>query len=286
MINENNIENVICPWCGSDEYTKWCDDEAPYFTVQCNDCQIVYVKNRLNENGRIEYYKNYNSEKHQEIVKSSLRDNMYKIEYEFVTEFLEKGNILDVGCGGAFYLDSFDNEKYNKFGVEYGEDGFQVASLKYPNKILKGEFPLLNEIEDDSMDLIIFRGVLEHVINPKDYLLKAKKVLKKSGYIFISATPNLNSLCADLFRNNFNQHIPAEHIIHFSDEHFKSYLKELDFCLASERVFYLETPYSNIYEDTKKIAKAIELKEKGKKINFKSPPWYGNMMTLLFRKEK
>jgi ubiquinone/menaquinone biosynthesis C-methylase UbiE len=135
------------------------------------------------------------------------------------------------------------------------------------------------------MDLIIFRGVLEHVVNPKDYLLKAKRTLKVGGYILITATPNLNSLCADLFRNNFNQHIPAEHIIHFSDEHFKSYLKDNDINLVSERVFYEETPYANIYEDAKKITKAISLKENNQKIDFPSPAWYGNMMTLLFKKE-
>lgn len=285
-MKNNNIEIVKCPWCGSDESTKWCDDVDPYVTVQCNDCDIVFVKNRLNENGRINYYKNYNTEKHQELVKSELRDKMYKIENEFVISFLKEGNILDVGCGGAFFLDSFDNEKFNKNGVEYGDDGFRVASGKYPNKIMQGEFPLLDEIKDNTMDLIIFRGVLEHVVNPKDYLLKAKRTLKEDGYILITATPNLNSLCADLFRNNFNQHIPAEHIILFKDEHFKSFLKENNIKLVSERVFYTETPYANVCEDAKKITKAINLKDNNEEINFESPAWYGNMMTLLFRKEK
>lgn len=283
---ENNIEDTNCPWCKSQKSTKWCEDEAPYLTVQCDDCKIVYIKHRLNENGRINYYKNYNTEKHQELVKSSLREKMYKLENEFVTSFIKKGNILDVGCGGAFFLDSFDDTKYNKYGVEYGEDGFNVANKKYPNKILHGEFPLLDNIKDDTMDLVIFRGVLEHVINPKDYLLKAKRTLRNGGYIFISATPNLNSLCADLFKNNFNQHIPAEHIIHFSDKHFKDFLKEHYINLVSERIFYDDTPYANIYEDSKKIIKAILLKEQGKQIDFKSPAWYGNMMTLLFQKEK
>ena len=283
-MQNKNIEIVSCPWCESNDYQKWCDDVEPYLTVQCNNCNVVYVKNRLNEKGRVEYYKNYNSEKHQEEEKSKLRDSMYRIERDFVQAFLNKGKILDVGCGGAFFLDYFDTDKFDKFGVEYGDDGFNVASKKYPDKILQGEFPLLDEILPNTMDLIIFRGVLEHVINPKDYLLKAKDVLKENGLLLITATPNLNSLCADLFRENFNQHMPAEHIMHFSDQHFKSFLEDEGFNLKSERVFYTETPYANPYEDVKKIAKALEFKEKGKKIDFKSPSWYGNMMTLLFQK--
>lgn len=180
-MQNKNFEIVDCPWCGSNKNTKWCNDIEPFVTVQCNDCDVVYVKNRLNEDGRIKYYKNYNTEKHQELVKSELREKMYQIENEFVTNFIKEGNILDIGCGGAFFLDTFDETQFNKHGVEYGDDGFKVASKKYPNKILQGEFPLLDNIKDNTMDLIIFRGVLEHVINPKDYLLKAKRTLKTGG---------------------------------------------------------------------------------------------------------
>ena len=230
------------------------------------------------------YYKYYNTEKHQESVKSELRNEMYKLDYDFVTNFIDEGSVLDIGCGGGFFLDVFDGSRFDKFGVEYGDDGFNVAYEKYPDKVYQGQFTDLDNIENDSFDLIIFRGVLEHVVNPKDHLMKASQVLKNNGWLFISATPNLNSLCADLFRDKFNQHIPAEHIIHFSDIHFKKYLKDIGFRLASERVFYTETPYANIYEDAKLISKAIELREENKNIEFSSPAWYGNMMTLLFQK--
>ena len=204
----NNIEVIDrCPWCGSINSTKWCKDQKPFLTVECGDCNIVYVKNRLNEKGREEYYKYYNTEKHQELVKSELRDEMYKLEYDFVTNFIDGGNVLDVGCGGGFFLDVFDSSRFDKFGVEYGDDGFNTAYGKYPDKVYQGQFPDLDNIENDSFDLIIFRGVLEHVVNPKDYLMKASQVLKNNGWLFISATPNLNSLCADLFRDKFNQHI-------------------------------------------------------------------------------
>jgi 2-polyprenyl-3-methyl-5-hydroxy-6-metoxy-1,4-benzoquinol methylase len=281
----NNIENVNeCPWCGSKKSFKWCEDKEPFLTVQCNNCNIVYVKRRLNQKGREEFYKNYNTEIHQQAAEKKLREEMYQLENKFITEFIDKGNVLDVGCGGAFFLDTFDSTNFNKYGVEYGDNGFDIASKKYPGKMYQGEFPSLDNIENNYFDLIIFRGVLEHVVNPKDYLTKASNALKDGGWLFISATPNLNSLCADLFRENFNQHFPDEHIIHFGDHHFKNYLKDIDFQFISERIFYTETPYANLYGDAKLVAKAIELIENNKKIDFKSPPWYGNMMTLLFRK--
>ena len=284
-MNMTNIENVKkCPWCGGEGNSKWCSDREPFLSVSCHDCGIVYVKQRLNEKGREEFYKNYNTEMHQAPSEKKLREKMYLLENRFINEFVDNGDILDVGCGGAFFLDTFDDSKFNKHGIEFGSDGFNVASKKYSERIYQGEFPKLDNVKENSFDLVIFRGVLEHVTNPKDYLIKASRVLKKGGYLFISATPNLNSLCADLFRENFNQHLPDEHIIHFGDNHFKDYLPDIGFQFTSERIFYTETPYANLYEDAKLIAKAIDLRENKKEVNFKSPAWYGNMMTLMFRK--
>ena len=46
--------------------------------------------------------------------------------------------------------------------------------------------------------------------------------------------------------------------------------------------FYDKTPYANVAEDINLVAKAIKLRQKGETINFKSPPFYGNMMSLIY----
>jgi len=48
--------------------------------------------------------------------------------------------------------------------------------------------------------------------------------------------------------------------------------------------FYRETQYCDFESDILKVAKAIKLKNKGEDIPFKSPAFYENMMSLIYRK--
>ena len=48
--------------------------------------------------------------------------------------------------------------------------------------------------EKDFFDIIIFRGTIQHLDHPFLYIEKAYKALRKGGYVFYLATPNINSL--------------------------------------------------------------------------------------------
>lgn len=280
----NDFEELQgCPWCGAVSHAGWCFDPPPFHTVQCLECDLVFVKRRLNKAGREKFYLEYNSDKHQ--AGGDLRDlrhAMYLLDAEFVTKYISSGKVLDVGCGGGFFLDVFDDTRFDKYGIEFGLDGFEVASEKYPGKIRHGE--LTDQTFNEHFDLVMFRGVIEHLVNPKECLSIAANLLRPGGFLFITATPNLKSFCADLFRENFNQHLPDEHIIGLSDRHLKDFLPTLGLQLSGQQAFYLETPYANLEEDAKKIQDALRIRASGQRIKFKSPPWFDNMMTLIFQK--
>ena len=55
-------------------------------------------------------------------------------------------------------------------------------------------------------------------------------------------------------------------------------------CLVGEKYFYENTPYANVYSDIQKVMAALELKKNGKEINFKAPAFWGNMMSLVYKK--
>ena len=68
----------------------------------------------------------------------------------------------------------------------------------------------------------------------------------------------------------------------FQKKHFDDLFSEHGLtCLASQ-YFYEETPYAEVEEDILKVAEAIKLKRANKEITFKSPPFYGNMMSLIY----
>lgn len=178
---EDEIEEVTqCPWCGSSRYSVWCRDEPPFLTVECQDCKIIYVKKRLNARGREKYYARYHSKIHQAEDLADKREKMYLLELNFIEEFCRGGRVLDVGCGGGKFLLHFHPDRWERWGVEIGAEAVREAKALIGGNIFEGEL-LDIDLPPHAFDLIVFRGVIEHVAEPKKTLLKALELLKPGG---------------------------------------------------------------------------------------------------------
>ena len=96
-------------------------------------------------------------------------------------------NILDIGAGmGVFFFELFNKTKFK--GVALELDPYCTLHLK---KIFKN-FPLsiVNKpIEDfhsdNNFDIITINRVLEHIFDPITFLIKLKKFITKSSYIYV-----------------------------------------------------------------------------------------------------
>ncbi|NFQ00883.1 class I SAM-dependent methyltransferase [Clostridium sporogenes] len=282
---KDDFEMLIgCPWCGSNKFKIEYKTEYNCEVARCKDCNVLFAKKRLNNKGLDKYWEHYLSQVHvANEVLTEQRKYMYKLEYNLINKFIHKSKqkkVLDVGCSGGKFLDLFNDDGYKCFGVEFGKEAAQEAARKY--KVWYGVFPDLNI--EEKFDLIIFRGVMQYTPNPKKYLEKASSLLNKDGYIYITSTPNMDSYCSKLFKYNFKFPIGIIDFIGFQPEHFINYFKSINFKKVAEHYFYEETPYANVEEDILLVAKAIELKKQNKEIDFKSPPFWGNMMSLIFKK--
>ena len=56
---------------------------------------------------------------------------MYLIDKNWVTNYIKKGKILDIGCSGGFFLSKFLNNDFELEGVEIGEDAAQFAKENF-----------------------------------------------------------------------------------------------------------------------------------------------------------
>lgn len=275
-----------CPYCKSKKYSKWGSEIRQFYSVKCSECLIVYIKNPLSSEAQNLYYSNYATNVHQKKdYKVKQRSIMYKQELNYfknkVEDFDKIKNILDVGCGGGFFLDLFKKYKKKTYGVEVSNDSYEIAKKKH--NMYYGKFD--NKLKlNIKFDLIIMRGVVEHVENPKGYLKKAQKNLKKGGYLFISATPNLDCISADIYKERWTQHRPESHILHLSESHIDKVFSNKEFIKIDSHSFYLNTPYENFKDDINKISLEIKKQQKGLKSNTVSPAFFGNMMTLIYKK--
>ncbi len=283
-LDETHFKRVEkCPWCGGNEKRILYKNQYDACIQECNHCKLVYSDKILNEQGLEIYWNSYLSQvQNKDTLLTQKRMEMYDIEFQFISRLidLKDKEVLDIGCGSGAFLGFFEDAGANCYGVEYGDEASKEAEKRF--KIWKGEFPKI-EIEG-KFDLIIFRGSLQYCINPKQYLKKAMELLNKDGILFITSSPNAQSLCFKLFKENFTLPVSVTDYYGFSEPLITDYIKMLGGRLLCYHYFYEETPYADMEEDIMAVAKAIEYFRKNLKIDFKAPAFYDNMLTLVYQK--
>ena len=280
-LNKNGIE-LCCSWCQSKDVISWCNKGMKDEALKCDNCNLIYMKEMPSSEELHAHYRNYESSIHKANTEhTAKRQKMYNLELNIIEPFLKKNSsILDVGCANGDFLRLFNNLGHKCSGVEIGEESFKKSVKVFD--AYHGEFPNL-EI-NKKFDLIIFRGTIEHFLEPRLYLEKAVSLLNDSGLIFITSTPNSNSLCCELYRERWNQFHPIFHLFHFSDGLFDKFFRNHNMKNIHRSFPYLETPYSNLESDMNVVRKAIERIRNNEEIDSDSPAFFGNMMSLVYRK--
>jgi len=268
---------MICKICGkiNNLHKSYLYNHCNIKYYKCNNCLFVfqhplpnskklkelYSKEYFNQN----YLKNTNDFK--------LRKIQYKLDKKIIVKYYkdkETNKILDYGCGNGAFLKLF---KSKKIGFEFNEDAKVDSSIKRIS---------LKKVFNEKYDLIIMRGVIEHIPNFNEVIKKLSKCLKKNGLFYITATPNSNNLTFFLSSKDFNQNHPG-HLFHFNNVNLSLFFLKNNLLNIVMKYEYLDTPYANLNKDYKHLKK--QLKEyKNKKIPKYSPPTVGNMMTAIFKK--
>lgn len=275
-LEDNDFDKVDkCPWCGMTH--KQFEYKSIYNSVvfKCEECGLLYSDKILNDSGLKKYWSNYSVHTNDE-NKNLQRHEMYRLEYDFIRKFINNGRVLDVGCGEGEFLDLFKKDKFITEGVEFGEEAANIASKN--NKIYYGKLPELSL--KNKYDLIIFRGVIQYLLKPKQYFDKAISLLNNGGIIFITSSPNCESVCCKLFKENFTLPVTPMDYFMFSEKILDDYFESQCMKKVASKFFYEETPYYD-KNDAEKILKALENNNQ----NIKSPAWYDNMLSIIYKND-
>lgn len=139
-----------------------------------------------------------------ELVKKIPEDR----KYPFLERYLKKdGYHLEAGCGLGAWVFYLNSTGYNTIGIDFSKKAVSIAK-KY-NSSVPVEFGDLESLRfnDNTFDVIMSWGVIEHFINGTDKVLKETLRVCKNGGIVIIAVPYRNLLrrylfeIADLFIN-------------------------------------------------------------------------------------
>ena len=96
--------------------------------------------------------------------------------------------VLDVGCGTGYFTYHAAKKGANVLGIDYAEEGINIAKKKYKHKNLKFEKLDVKNVKE-KFDIIVSIGVMEHMDDPYQVLKLLKSRLTPKGKIIIT-TPN------------------------------------------------------------------------------------------------
>jgi len=113
------------------------------------------------------------------------------IRYEFIRSYVKDKIVLDAGCGqgyGAFFL---SHVAESMFAVDIAEEAIKDAKNNYDRSNLHFKVMDIKKMEfpDNHFDIVCSFEVIEHLDHYERFLEEVVRVLKPSGYFFVS-TPN------------------------------------------------------------------------------------------------
>jgi SAM-dependent methyltransferase len=202
------------------------------------------------------------------------RPKMQAQERARLLKHVSSGRILDVGCGDGAFLYGLD-DRWEKWGVDVSPFVVPIAGAKGIRMVpFSPTWP--EEFTDDSFDVVVFRGTIQHIDDPFYILRECVRILRPEGLMVFLATPNTGAICYRLF-GELPALDPERNWLVVSDGQLINILTRLGMRIEDVVYPYLETPYAQPVRDH--IAFALRLL--GRRRAF---PFWGNMMEVYARK--
>lgn len=161
----------------------------PLLKVMCRNCGHIFLRLRPDEDVLHELYENlyvnYPSLLQLGFATSEA-DEFVKLFRQYLSPRLPAGaKILEIGCFDGYVLSKL-KEDFEVLGCD-PSDGAKVGQRE--------GIPIINAFYSPSLfepnyfDVVICRHLIEHIVDPVDFLGSIAKVVKASGYVAIE-TPN------------------------------------------------------------------------------------------------
>ena len=226
-----------CPWCNSENNHKFLELKDYFLTqeefeiLECDNCKLLFTSpcptpDKIGDYYKSEDYLSHNEEKKSLFAKIYNKVKRINIKNKFniaVSHQPSAISLLDIGCGVGDFLLYAKEKGCNITGIEPSEDARTIAEKKLECKILSPEE--LQNIHDNSFDIITMWHVLEHVADLKTEIQHLQRILKKDGKLVL-ALPNYKSYDAEYYKDKWAAYDVPRHLSHFSQTSIKNIFKE------------------------------------------------------------
>jgi len=235
-------EIVTCTLCGAAGYTV----ARGWDIVKCNKCGNIYSHVRMNKWAMEKYYSEVYAV-NQPTAVTPVRVPCSKEEVDLLPEFIgaQRREILaeiqsllkvdladkvliDIGCGWGAFLHHARNQGMKVMGFEFTKPNVEFGRNVLNIDIRRQQFIDADDIQENSVDIIVMNHSLERVPYPFEFLEKIEYVLKPGG-IFFGMVPNFESICSTALLGKWAWIEPDWHYTHFTPNTLKETLAQTGF---------------------------------------------------------
>ncbi len=238
------FEETGCKLCDSDRFRPILADDG-YRFVRCLDCGLVYQNPQPVFDDLIKRYSRSYFEyelRNEENFFNLIRLGLNDIEFEKLPAAgsalhgrsgtsasmppAGRRSFLDIGCATGRLLEHMRESGWKVQGVEICRESAEYGIRRRNLEIFTGRLQEA-DFAEASFSVIHFSHLIEHVPDPKGFMMEVARILTPDGYVVIT-TPNIRGLQARLLKESWRSAI-ADHLTLFSKTTLKCLLAETGF---------------------------------------------------------
>lgn len=289
-------EYVPCNLCGSWEHALWAVVQEARI-VRCLHCGLIFTNPRLPLAFLRQSYEESYSASHEDPVLLAQRRRMYELERQELVKLIKNrqarglfpippngekwGRFLDVGCGTGEFIAGLQ-DIFDVYGTDISQHYISYARQQYAlSQLFAGELAEIG-FPDNFFAVVQMRGVLQHLPDPLGAVCEAYRITKPGGLFVISATPNIASPAARVFKAYFRLLAPDQMLYNFSPQTLRLLLQKAGYHILCFKFPYLHTPYFRWTHIPEFAYKALKLSlqrfRRKENSSLRSPPFFRSMM--------
>ncbi len=222
--DDASFEAQACYICGGSQFEEVSQIDRYGFwypTGLCLSCgsvqQTTYYKASVLESFYEDYYRHIYGNQPPEKLFADQYQHAGSI-HEIVQSHLgsEQRRVLEVGTGAGGILKFFADRGYRVSGIDFDDEFIAYGAAKGLDLHVGGVDTLP---EGEKYDCIILSHVLEHIVDPIEFLESLAAKLTPAGCLYIEV-PSLNGVQAGNYDCDLLKFFQNAHVIHFSMDSF------------------------------------------------------------------
>lgn len=239
------VTHVPCNLCGADDAEVLFKAGVAQHNqiVACRKCGLMYSNPRKRPADQ-ELVKDYdpdltrNAEEYDpsRFEKERMQVRDYSDTRGYLAQlYPQRGKLMELGCGMGFLLKAFADDGWDVTGIEPDRGFCEYIERKQGLRAL----PAVLEdsgTPDNSVDVVVFLHVIEHVPDPLATLQAIFRVLKPGGHLVLE-TPRYDSLMFKLLRHRERSLNCNGHIYFFTTDSLRKLYEKAGF--AHRRLRYV-----------------------------------------------